>query len=487
MTMKRRTFLQSLMGLAGAGIRFPAPVISANPRMNVLLVVVDDLGWSDLGCYGSDLHETPHIDGFANENLRFTQAYAASPVCTPTRASIMTGMSPARLNMTVWREEALQRKESPGSRRLAPPITETDLPLEAFTLAELFKQAGYQTGHIGKWHLGDAEHYPETQGFDVNIGGTLWGAPSTYWYPYRGGRQFGEFRYVPHLEYGSPGEYLTDRLTQEAIRFMNVNRENLFFLQLAYYTVHTPLEAKPDYLDYFRSRIRPDMKHQNARYAAMVRSLDENLGVLLQSLDEMGISNHTVVWLVSDNGGYINRHKNEIVTSNAPLRSGKGSLYEGGIRVPMVVRWPGHTPQGELCHEPVVSPDLFCTFAEYLDYRPDQALSPTLDGESLYNLLSHPERTLDRDTLFWHYPHYYPTWETDDPLPNTTPCGAVRKGDWKLIEFFEDNRIELYRLSTDLSEQTNLADTLPDTANELLTLLKRWRHSAGAKLPSPHP
>ncbi|MCY4534895.1 MAG: sulfatase-like hydrolase/transferase, partial [Bryobacterales bacterium] len=296
--------------------------VAAQQQPNFLFILVDDMGWADLGAYGSDLHRTPRIDALAAEGLRFTDAYSASPVCSPTRASIMTGKHPAKLHMTVWREAA---KRPPLNRPLLAPITEDRLPHDEVTIAEVLHDAGYMTAHVGKWHLGTAEYYPQTQGFDYNVGGTLWGAPQTFFYPYSGSQTFSGLRYVPHLGGGQEGEYLTDRLTSEAIRILQNERGKPFFMHLAFHTVHTPIEGKPADVDRYRQEIREGMRHRNPHYAAMVHSLDENVGRVLDALDDLGVADHTVVILTSDNGGYVNKFDGMQVTDNFPLRSGKGS------------------------------------------------------------------------------------------------------------------------------------------------------------------
>lgn len=445
-------------------------------KLNLIFILVDDLGWADLGCYGSDLHETPNIDRFAAEGMRFTQAYAAAPVCTPTRASIMTGKFPARLHMTIWSENSVN---PPKDRKHLPPITLHNLPHEETTLAEALKEAGYATAHIGKWHLGDAKHYPETQGFDVNIGGTLWGAPNTFFYPYSGAGSFGgEFRYVPHLEFGKPGEYLTDRLTDEALRVIDRMKDNPFYLNLCYHTVHTPIEAKREAIDYYAGKIRKDMNHRNPVYAAMVSSLDENVGRILKKLDEAGLRESTIVILFSDNGGYINEYNGMPVTNNYPLRSGKGSLYEGGIRVPLIIRAPGMNSPGGLSATLVSSIDFFPTILSLLSPGGDKNQNRKVDGIDISSLLRDPGSSIGRNTLFWHYPHYYPT---------TTPVSAVRSGDWKLLEYLEDGKTELYNLREDMRELNNLANERPGETRKLLNMLHEWRLEVNAQMSAPNP
>jgi arylsulfatase A-like enzyme len=445
----------------------------ANRPPSVLLIVADDLGWSDLGCYGSDFHETPHLDRLAEQSLRFRRAYAAAPVCSPTRAALLTGKYPAALHITTWYESALQ---PPHDRPLIPPVADRELPLAETTLAELLHERGYFTAHVGKWHLGDAAHYPEAQGFDLNIGGTFWGAVSTHFYPYHGTwSTTNQFRYVPGLPYGQSGEYLSDRLTDEAIKVLDRVSQQPFFLSLWYYAVHTPIEAKPDVIKHYQHKAVSQKRPRNAGYAAMVHSLDENIGRLLRRLDELQPSDRTLVVFTSDNGGYINEYRGQPVTSNAPLRSGKGSLYEGGLRVPLLIRWPGVAKSGATCDEPVVTMDLFTTIA-----RSAGAIDTNhaVAGSDLRPLLSDPQAKLAREALFFHFPHYYPT---------TTPAGAVVSGKWKLIEYFEDNRLELYDVLKDISEKNDLSKDEPAVVQRLRDQLHHWRKEVGARMPQPNP
>jgi len=475
----RRDFLRygtciAAQTVLAVGTRGASKESSSPP--NFVFILVDDLGWADVGCYGSDLHETPNIDRLARQGMRFTDAYAAAPVCSPTRASIMTGKFPARLHTTIWYEASAN---PPQGQRLIPPVTQGNMPHEQVTIAEVLKEAGYVTAHVGKWHLGDAGHYPETQGFDVNIGGTFWGAPATFFYPYRGAQQYGgEFRYVPHLEFGSEGEYLTDRLTDEALGILNKVKDKPFFLNLCYHTVHTPIEGKPELVEYYKNKVRPDMHHQNYEYAAMVHSLDENVGRILATLNELGIADRTVVFFSSDNGGFVNQYQAKTVTDNYPLRSGKGSLYEGGVRIPLIVKWPGVTQPGSTSHEVVSSIDFYRTILDMSNLPGSQTHNADVDGLSLVPLLKNPDVGLKRDTLYWHYPHYYQT---------TSPVSSIRQGDWKLLEYFEDGRVELYNLKTDLREQNDLSQKMPDKAEEMRRHLNAWRKAVNAQLPMPNP
>ncbi len=336
---------------------------STGPRPpNIVLILADDLGWSDLGCYGADVHETPNLDRLAAAGIRFTDAYAMS-VCSPSRAMLLTGKHAARLRITIWAEGS---RLGPVNRKLLQAESRHDLPHSEITLAQLLRDQGYLTALVGKWHLGDADHYPETHGFDINIGGTHWGAPHTFFWPYRGRGKYGsEYRYVPHLEFGGKDEYLTDRLTDEALRVIDRAGSQPFFLYLAQHAPHTPIEAKAEDVRHFEKRVHQGSKHQHPAYAAMVKSLDESVGRVMARLKERGLEDNTIVIFASDNGGFIglDRLLRLRITSNWPLRSGKGSLYEGGVRVPLLIRWPGRTPPGGVCHEPVVLADLFHTLA----------------------------------------------------------------------------------------------------------------------------
>lgn len=458
-----------------AGVLVQASCFGGQPP-NVVIVLADDLGWSDTGCYGADLIETPNIDELAAQSVRFTQAYAPAPVCSPTRAAILTGKAPARLQMTIWSEGAVS---GPKNRKLLQGNSRHDLPLSEITLAEHFQKAGYQTALVGKWHLGDAAHAPETQGFDINIGGTHWGAPSSFFFPYRGARNDGEIRYVPHLEFGSKGEYLTDRLSREAIRVIehSAAAKQPFFLMLAHHAPHTPMEAKADDVRYFKDKIRPEMRHQHPVYAAMVRSLDDSVGQIRARLKELKLDRDTVFIFTSDNGGYlgttnVDGHETPI-TSNAPLRSGKGTCYEGGLRVPLLVDWPDSVPS-TTCDHTVLLTDLFPTLLSVLSV----GSAPTEgDGISLTPLLRDPQSRLSREKLCFHYPHYY-------HAPPSTPVSAIRMGDWKLLQYYEDDSLELYNLKNDPSESQNVAAENPGEVQRLRANLSKWLAETGAALPT---
>ena len=433
---------------------------------NVVVLLVDDLGWTDLGYSGSSFHETPNIDRLASRSIRFTDAYSACTVCSPTRAAILTGRYPARLRVTDW----IHGHRRPRAKLRIPDWTHY-LAHEEVTIAEALGAKGYASASIGKWHLGDEPHWPESQGFDRNVAGTHRGQPPSYFAPYR----------IPTLEDGPEGECITDRLTSEAIRFVEENRERPFFLYLPYYTVHTPIQPKEELARKYAekaARLRPPAGAQrNPGYAAMIETLDRNVGRLLERLEELELDERTVVVFTSDNGGLVLGHSRwGQVTSNAPLRAGKGSSYEGGVRVPLLVRWPGVTRPGSVSSVPVISADFFPTVLEIAGAAPPAGRE--IDGESLAPLLRGGE-SLDRDAVFWHYPHYHPG--------GATPYGAVRAGDWKLIEHYEDPRVELYDLREDLGETRDLSASHPEKARELRERLHAWRESVKAQMPSPNP
>lgn len=461
---------------------------------NIIFILIDDLGWADLGCYGSDFYETPNLDRLAAESMRFTDAYAACPVCSPTRASILTGKYPATLGITDWID--FRKVIHPARGKLIDVPYIDHLPLEETTIAATLRAEGYTTWHVGKWHLGGPDFYPDKQGFDVNIGGWQAGSPTNGYFSPWG---------FPTLADGPEGEYLTDRLTDEAIRLIEQNEqqngEQPFFLNLWYYTVHTPIQAKADKIakyeakakalgldkvqtfaegDFFpaehkkEKRIQRRLVQSDPVYAAMIESLDENIGRLLQAVERAGQSDNTIVIFTSDNGGLATAESSP--TCNAPLAEGKGWMYEGGTREPLLVKWPGVTQPGSLCATPVTSPDFYPTLLEIAGgSAPDNT---ALEGVSLVPLL-HGAESLDREAIYWHYPHY--------GNQGGTPGSSVRAGDYKLIEFFEDGRLELYNLRDDISEEHNLVDVKPDVAARLHALLVAWREQVEAKIPQPNP
>jgi len=457
---------------------------------NIIFILIDDLGWTDLGCYGSTFSETPHLDRLAAESVRFTDAYAACPVCSPTRASILTGKYPATLGITDWID--FRKRIHPARGKLVDAPYIDHLPREETTIAATLREHGYATWHVGKWHLGGPDYYPDKQGFDVNVGGWEAGSPSNgYFSPWR----------FPTLDDGPAGEYLTDRLTDEAIRLIQQNGEQPFFLNLWYYTVHTPIQAKAEKIEKYQAkaqklgldqvqtfaegdffpcehkkdkRIVRRLVQSDPVYAAMIESLDENIGRLLQAVEDAGQSDNTIVIFTSDNGGLATAEGSP--TCNAPLAEGKGWMYEGGTREPLLVKWPGITQADSLCRVPVTSPDFYPTLLEMAGVA--HPPHPELEGVSFANLLR-GEPTLDRDAIFWHYPHY--------GNQGGTPGSSVRAGDYKLIEFFEDGRLELYNLRNDSGEERNLVELEPDVAARLHALLVDWRARVAARIPQPDP
>ena len=455
--------------------------------LNIVMILTDDLGWRDLACCGSRFYETPNLDRLAGEGIRFTQAYGTCPVCSPSRASIHTGRYPARLGLTQF----IGCPRDEGRLFDAPYIDH--LPAGEHSLAEALRAGGYRTWHVGKWHLGDSpEFFPDRHGFDVNVGGADWG-------PGRGG-YFSPYRH-PALPDGPAGEFLTDRLTDEAIRLIRSSDGRPFFLHLAHHAVHIPIQAKPADIARFEARARelgldrqpafeegepfPFRRKADKRvvrrlvqsdpaYAAMVWNLDWNVGRLLAAIEDAGLAGDTAVVFTSDNGGLATAEGSP--TCNLPLAEGKGWMYEGGTRVPLLVRWPGVARPGELCAVPVTGTDFYPTMLEMAGLPPIP--EQHCDGESLVPLLR-GEGDLKRDAIFWHYPHY--------GNQGGTPASSIRSGDHKLIEFFEDGRLELYDLRVDSGEDRNLAGDMPALAGELRGRLRDWRASVSARLTEPNP
>ena len=442
--------------LAAASTASAQEPIKARPP-NVIFILVDDLGWTDLSCQGSTFCETPHIDRLAKEGMRFTHGYSACTVCSPTRAAVLTGKYPARLHITDW----IAGHQRPFAK-LKPPDWTRYLPHEETTIAELLKTVGYATYHVGKWHLGDEEYWPTTHGFDENIGGNHRGQPPSYFFPYER-----DAIKLPALSTGANNEYLTDRLTDEVLRIIDANKERPFFIYLPHYTVHTPLQAKAEKIVKYRAKAKESQPQHHATYAAMIESLDESVGRITDKLDELQLAENTLVIFTSDNGGLTLNQ----VTSNLPLRAGKGSSYEGGVRVPLIVRYPPVVKAGSTCGVPAMSIDLAPTVAELAGVKN----RPAMDGISLVPVLKDSATDLNRRTLYWHYPHYHPG--------GATPYSAVRDGDWRLVEFFEDGKVELYNLADDVSEATDLAAKEPAKRDELLVKLRAWRKEVGAQLP----
>ncbi len=464
--MNRRGFLATL-GAATAATAFApfrSPAAEDTP-LNVVFFLIDDLGWTDVGCYGSTFYDTPNVDRLARTGMRFTDGYAACTVCSPTRASIMTGKYPARIHLTDW----ISGHVKPYAKLRIPQWTQF-LPLEEISLAEALEPRGYVNGFIGKWHLGPTQEYwPLAQGFDENVGGYSRGAPPSYFAPYR----------IPTMKEGPKGEYLTDRHAADAEAFLETHAGSPFLLYLSMYAVHTPLQAKKELIEKYRKRAgaKPASKQNNPVYGAMIESMDQCVGRVLRKLDDLGLSERTIVIFTGDNGGLIGNPKRP-VTSNAPLRAGKGSVYEGGVREPFIIRWPGVTRPGSICRVPVMTIDLYPTILEMTGAKGDAEHNREVDGVSLVPLLRGGS-SLARDALYWHYPHYHPG--------GATPYSAIREGNLKLIEFHEDSRLELFDLANDIGEMTNLANAQADVASRLRAKLHAWRERVGAQMPTPNP
>jgi arylsulfatase A-like enzyme len=446
-------------------------LLAAPQPPNVVLIVIDDLGWADLACYGSKLHKTPNIDKLAAGGVRFTQAYAACPVCSPTRAAIITGKWPARLHLTDW----LPGRGDLPAQRMARPKIPQELPLDEITIAELFHEAGYATASIGKWHLGGIGFGPREQGFDVNIAGDSGGSPPGFFAPFLRTNDKGKAsgRQLIGLENAPEGSYLTDLLNDAAVKFIEQQKDKPFFLYLPHYTVHIPLQAKPDLVAKYPPAGEFRGQQNNPVYAAMIESLDDGIGKILAKLNELKLADNTIVIFTSDNGGLATLEgANTPATSNAPLREGKGHLYEGGIRVPLMVRWPAAI-KPRASDAIACSVDLLPTLAELCGLR----LSQQVDGISLAPALKGSGAVI-RDALYWHYPHY------SNQLGR--PGGAIRAGDWKLVEFYDSGRRELFNLKNSPNESQNLAIKEPLRVEELARRLDAWRESIAAQLMTPN-
>ena len=492
---------------------------------NIVFFLVDDMGWTDLGCYGSSFYDTPNIDRFASTGVKFTNAYATCHVCSPTRASIMTGKYPATLDLTDW---IPGRKDYPF-QRLLNAEHERGLPLEEETIAEVLKEAGYGTAIFGKWHLGGPETGPLNQGFDVQIPLNWYACcpNKTYYSPYG----------LDGLEDEDSG-YLTDKLTDEALEYMSRNKDQPFFLYLSHFAVHDPIEGRNDLVEKYQGRLmenplpasrdyilegNPDRENplsrsdldslirlpayqehkvlpnetvkikqsqDNTQFAAMVESVDESFGRVLSKLEELDIEENTIVIFFSDNGGMAagnwgnpqrvvptDKIDRAYATSNLPLRGAKGWLYEGGIREPLIIRWPDQGIQGRTCEVPVISTDFFPTILEMIGLSIDQRND--IDGISIAGLVK-GEKQLDRDAIYWHFPHY-------SNHGMQSPGGAIRSGDFKLLEYFENGSIQLFNLKEDIGELNDLSASRPDKVSELKAKLHQWREDVGANMMSPNP
>ncbi len=431
---------------------------------NIVFLLADDLGWTDLGCQGSRYYETPAIDKLAAQGMRFTNYYHCQN-CAPTRAALMTGQYPPRTG--IYTVGTLERG-SAEHRKMNVPVNVTQLPRERKTIADVLKAARYTTALFGKWHLGQGMggYHPAQRGFDQAIVSM--------------GRHF-DFTTSPKVTYPE-GTYLADFLTDHAVDFLEKNKDRPFFLYVPHFGVHTPLQAKKELIAKYQKK-KAVGGHKNPVYAAMIESVDQSVGRILAKLDELKLSDNTVVIFASDNGGvggYVGISARNI-TDNAPLRGGKGMLYEGGVRVPFLVRWPGVIKPGTTCDEPAIHVDLFPTLMEL--GRAKAPPKQVLDGESLVPLFRDPRAKLKRDALYVHFPGYL---EGGGPGQwRTTPVGSIRKGDYKLLEFFEDGRLELYNLKDDPGEKSNLAEKMPARTRELQTQLAAWRKNLKAAMPTP--
>jgi len=458
----------------------PLFISCAEKKQNFVFILVDDLGWTDLGYSGSTFYETPNIDALSQESIQFSHAYASGSVCSPSRAAIMTGKHPARVNITDWIPG-----NAPKDEKLLGPENLDELPLEETTLAESLKANGYKTFFAGKWHLGSEGYLPENQGFETNIGGHHAGSPpGGYYTPYKN----------PKLSDGPEGEYLTDRLTNESINFLDTIGQNPFFLFLTYYSVHTPIQANKQYFDKFEKKLAElksneiayreegkgvtTLEQRNAAYASMLYSLDKNIGHLIDKLREKGLYENTTLVFTSDNGGLstLSKDRNQKApTAVLPLRAGKGWLYEGGIRIPLLIKPSNYTGEERISAEPVVGHDFYPTFLSLAGITTDLS---TIDGVDLSPILNE-SKTLDRTELFWHYPHYHGSgW---------TPGAAILQGDWKLIEFYESGAVELYNLSEDISETHDLSLEYSEKVVALQNRLHDLQQSMNANTAALNP
>ncbi len=433
---------------------------ASESKPNIVLFLADDLGWTGLRCFGSDFYETPNLDRLAADGMKFTAAYAACTVCSPSRAALMTGMYPARLHLTSF----IPGQDRPFAKMMAPDWTKGLKP-ETLTVAETLQTNGYRTIHVGKWHLnfpGEAED-PTQHGFDSSADkpdGT-----SGYYLADKTVKKLGK-----------KTNYLTDHLADVAVEQISKTGGDPFFLYFAFHVPHTPIEGRDDLVEDFKNKVDSDATHNNPTYAAMVKSMDLAVGRVLNQLETQGIAGETVVIFTSDNGGLTQRNGiHDNFTENLPLRRGKGSAYEGGVRVPTIVKWPGVTQAGSICDEPIMGIDFYPTLLDIADIGEDSEQSPKVDGVSFRLLLENPDRTLDRD-LFWHFPHYH--------AGGDSPYSAIRSKNWRLVEFHEDGALDLYNLNDDIDESNNLAVSNPEIAGDLHTKLSRWRQDVGAQMPS---
>lgn len=457
----------AFIGLSTIG----SSLCAADLKTNVVLFLIDDLGWKDVGCYGSTYYQTPNIDRLAAEGMRFTDGYAACNVCSPTRAAILTGKYPARLLLTQWLPSGRWDR---ARHKMREGRYVSNLPLEEFTLAEALREEGYRTAFMGKWHLGtETYYYPEHQGFDLNIAGRDYGAPGSYFFPFEGSWRIPTTGKTLHKSAplsGKPGDYLVDRLAEEAVSFIRRVKDEPFFLMLSHYAVHAPLQGKPEVAARYR-HVPESQRQGEPEYAAMVESVDDSVGSVMACLRELHLDQHTLVIFTSDNGGFAR------ATDNSPLRANKGSNYEGGIRVPVIVKWHSHIQRDSVSPEPVISTDFYPTIVAATGSR--QLPHQHTDGVDLSPILK-GTGGIERDALYWHYPHY-------NQHPQSFASGAVRAGDWKLLEAYDTGELSLYNLADDIGESRNLVNVVPEKADELHAMLQEWRRTVGADPMTKNP
>jgi uncharacterized sulfatase len=432
-----------------AGFFFAPCTNGAATTPNIILILADDLGWADLGCYGNPYNETPNLDRLASEGIRFTQFYAG-PVCSPTRANLQSGQDQARFGIT---------QHIPGHRRpyarLLDPVVPLHLPLETQTFAESLLKTGYRTGYFGKWHLGGTGHSPSDQGWQTVLETKGNSQPST----------------TP----GTEPRRTAELLTGQGIAFIESNQAHPFLLQVSHHAVHIPLSTTPELLKKYQAKPPAPGYPSRPEYAGLLEELDQSVGAITAAVDRLGLAQNTLILFTSDNGGLVHEQNGTVVTSNHPLRGEKGTLYEGGTRVPAIARWTGTVPPGQTYAAPAITYDLYPTLLELTETAPPP--DQPLDGISLASLLRDPSSPLARDALHWHLPHYH----------HSTPASAIRQGDWKLLEFFEDNHVELYHLASDIGETTNLASQESQRTASMRAALTAWREKVGARLPVPNP
>lgn len=419
-------------------------------KPNFLIILIDDLGSQDLGCYGQVYIQTPHIDQLASEGMRWTNAYSAAPVCSPSRAALLTGKSTARVRFT-GHITAIGKHRYPEHGRIIPPDDLMYLPHEEILIPEVLKPLGYKSISIGKWHVGHEGYFPTDQGFDINIGGWTHGSPPSHFYPYKSDKDWNPS--IPSLHGGAEGEYLTDRLTDEAIHFMEQNKDNPFLIYLSHYAVHSPLEAPAPLVEKYKTIVKGTKI--DPVYAAMVESVDTNIGRLLAKVEELGLDKNTVVIFASDNGAVAG------TSDNSPFRAGKGYLYEGGIRVPFIVRWPGRIKDGSISENPTISQDIFSTIVDISGSKIKTDIA--IDGRSLVPDFN---QQIDSTELFWYYPHYSPQ--------SKIPGAAIRSGAYKLIQYYDPEKVELYNLENDIGEENDLSEIMPDKVEELSEKIETW-------------